>query len=349
VRSHSHELDPPIVGLLVSGDVLFLPSACEALRNLSLPHVTITSASTEAAAPDSGASEPLPAHCSVTGTSHPTPDSAIGFEVDIPVGTAWNGRYLQVGNGVFAGRIPDQFLAPELAAGYAVAGTDDGHQTGNNVRDASWALGPPEKVIDFGYRALKETTDAARAVIRAYTGRAPAHSNFQGCSTGGREALTEAQRYPEDFDGIVAGAPAIGFAHLWFGAAWNQDALLETPGSYIPKSKLQAIQAAAAKACGDADGVIDDPLACHFGPAVLRCAGAECERLPVGGADQGAPPDLRRTEEPAKRGADRSGPLPRSRVELGRREKLHRRQRGGRERDGDGRGRERVLPLLRLR
>jgi feruloyl esterase len=237
--------------------------------------VTITSAHVEAAETDSGAEPPLPEHCSVTGTSRPTPDSAIGFEVDVPVGAGWNGRYLQVGNGVFAGRIPDQFIAPGLAAGYAVAGTDDGHQTGNNVRDASWALGHPEKVIDFGYRALKETTDAARAVIRAYTGRAPAHSYFQGCSTGGREALTEAQRYPEDFDGIVVGAPATGWAHLFFGKVWNEDGLLETPASYIPSSELRAIQAAAAKACGDADGVIEDPLACHFDPAVLRCAGAE--------------------------------------------------------------------------
>ena len=206
--------------------------------------------------------------------SRPTSDSEIRFEIAIPAGDAWNGRYMQVGNGGFAGHVPEHNILERLASGYATAGTDDGHQD-EDATDASWALGHPEKVKDFGYRALKETTDAARAIVLAYAGHAPARSYFVGCSDGGREALMEAQRYPGDFDGIVAGAPANHGTHLFYGAAWAEQALLATPRSYVPDTKLRAIEAAALKACGDEDGVIEDPLGCHFDPGVLRCKGAE--------------------------------------------------------------------------
>src|SRR6266702_3202471 len=164
--------------------------ACADIANLKLDHVTINEA---VPVPASA----LPAYCKVSGSAHPTPDSDIRFAVMIPQG--WNGRYLQIGNGGFAGVIPEGAMIPALAQGYAVAGTDDGHQSTINT-DASWALNHPEKQIDFGYRALKETTDAAKAIIRAYAGAAPKYSYFQGCSDGGREALVEAQRYPADFD-----------------------------------------------------------------------------------------------------------------------------------------------------
>jgi hypothetical protein len=219
----------------------------------------------------------LPASCRVRGVSEPTQDSVIQFEVAIPVGGDWNERYLQVGNGGFAGSIPEDDILAGLSAGYASAGTDDGHESGDGM-DASWAPGHPERVIDFGYRALKETTDAARAVIRAYAGKAPRRSYFQGCSDGGREALMEAQRYPEDFDGIVAGAPANDWTHLLVGAAWDARALLDGPGSYVPAGKLRALEAAALAACGDEDGVVADPLGCHFDPGVLRCKGAESDQ-----------------------------------------------------------------------
>jgi feruloyl esterase len=215
----------------------------------------------------------VPASCRVQGISRPTLDSDIHFEIDIPVGSAWNGRYLQLGNGGFAGSLPDDML-DVLAAGYAVAGTDDGHQSQSGF-DASWALGHPEKVIDFGYRALKETTDAARAILRAYEGRAPAHSYFQGCSDGGREALMEAQRYPDDFDGIVVGAPANHWTRLAAMLAAEYQALNAIPASYVPAAKLRALEDAALSACGAVDGVIEDPLSCRFDPAVLRCKGAD--------------------------------------------------------------------------
>ncbi|HWM61777.1 MAG TPA: tannase/feruloyl esterase family alpha/beta hydrolase, partial [Rhizomicrobium sp.] len=178
-------------------------AACDDLVNLKLPHVTITEATMAA----SGAGS----YCKVLGTARPTSDSDIRFEVMIPEN--WNGRYLQVGNGGFAGVIPERNMLAPLALGYAVAGTDDGHEDTINT-DASWALNHPQKAIDFGYRAIKETTDAAKAIIAAYKGAAPRWSYFQGCSDGGREALMEAQRYPGDFNGIVAGDPANHWTHL---------------------------------------------------------------------------------------------------------------------------------------
>jgi feruloyl esterase len=234
-------------------------NACAGLTGLRLPHVEITGAAMVPAAS---------AYCRVEGFAHPTSDSNIGFEVWIPDG--WNGRYLQVGNGGFAGVIPERGMVGPVAQGYAVAGTDDGHQDSVNT-SARWALGHPEKQIDFGYRALKETTDAAKAIITAYTGRAPRYSYFQGCSDGGREALMEAQRYPQDFDGIVAGDPANHWTHLLTGAVWNSQALTRTPGSWLSPDKLKLIQAEAVKQCGDEDGVIEDPEGCAFRPAKIRC------------------------------------------------------------------------------
>ncbi|HEY2660210.1 MAG TPA: tannase/feruloyl esterase family alpha/beta hydrolase [Caulobacteraceae bacterium] len=253
-------------------------TACADLTGLKLAHSTVTEAKLVAAAPlPSGAAMALPAYCRVLVTARPTPDSDIRIEVAIPEAGGWNGRYLQVGNGGFAGTIPEASIRVGLAQGFAVAGTDDGHQSMIGT-DAGWAQGHPEKVTDFGYRALKETTEAAKAVIAAHASRGPVHSYFAGCSDGGREALMEVQRYPEDFDGVLAGDPANHWTHLMAAAAWNVQALTATPASYIPAAKLKAIQAAAVKACGDGDGVIENPLQCHFDPAVLRCSSAESDQ-----------------------------------------------------------------------
>jgi hypothetical protein len=280
-------------------------TSCEALVALSLPHVTIQEARVVAAG-DGGPG--VPAYCRVLGTSRPTSDSEIRFEVAIPAKESWNGRYLQVGNGGFAGDIPEDEILEGVAAGYASAGTDDGHESRSGV-DASWALGHPEKLIDFGYRALKETTDAARAIVRAHTGKAPVHSYFTGCSDGGREALMEAQRYPDDFDGIVAGAPANDWTHLFVGGAWAEQALLATPASYVPPSKLRALEDAALHACGDEDGVIEDPLSCHFDPAVLRCKGKDNDQCLTDAQIKAvraiyAGPKNARTSEPIMSGYD---------------------------------------------
>jgi feruloyl esterase len=259
-------------------------TVCEDLTSLSLPHATLTAAQFVPAGSftppgTTTALTNLPAFCRVAGFATPNPDSRIGFEVWMPAsGAAWNGRYQQAGNGGFAGVIPFASLASALRAGYATAGTDDGHTgAGGSVLDASWALGHHPKVVDFGFRALKETTDKAKAVIAAFYGSAATRSYFVGCSDGGREALMEAQRFPDDFDGILAGAPANFWSHHFTGFIWNEQALLGDGA--IPPAKLTLIQSAALAKCdeidGVKDGVITDPRQCNFDPASLQCGGAD--------------------------------------------------------------------------
>jgi feruloyl esterase len=255
---------------------------CEALKGLRLSHAAVTAATTVPAGrftppPSPIPAEPvdLPAYCRVEAVSHPTGDSEIKFEVWLPLGAAWNGKFQQMGNGGYAGSIMPAVLAAGVTRGSATAATDDGHVG----PDPSFAIGHPEKVVDFGHRAVHETADQAKAIVQAFYGKPPARSYFFGCSDGGREALMEAQRYPADFDGIVVGAPANHWTGLLTGAVWNWRALNATPASMIPVTKLPAIQAAAVKACdatdGVKDGLIEDPRRCRFDPAVLRCAGAD--------------------------------------------------------------------------
>jgi hypothetical protein len=150
-----------------------------------------------------------------------------------------------------------------------------------NGPDQSWAIGHPEKVKDFGYRAVHETSVQGKALIQTFYGRGGTRFYFVGCSEGGREALTEAQRYPADFNGIVAGAPAIHWDELNFRGAWDEIALLESPTSFIPPKKLPVLQKAAVAACdaldGVKDGLIENPQHCHFDPAVVQCKGADAE------------------------------------------------------------------------
>jgi len=233
---------------------------CERLTALALPHAVVTAA---AVMPAGAATA-----CKINVTSRPTPDSNIGIEVWIPAGAAWNGRYVQLGNGGFAGSIRSQALAALAAQGYAAAMTDDGHQSAVGT-DASWAIGHPEKVVDFGWRALKETTVDAKALIRAYRGARPKFAYFNGCSDGGREALMEAQRFPGDFDGIVAGAPAYNFSGLLTLGAYDIQAL-NAPGGYLAAGKLKALETAALADCGGGR-YIADPLSCHFDPASIAC------------------------------------------------------------------------------
>ena len=249
---------------------------CSALIGLSLPHTTITSttAVAEGPVPPAPATLIAPAHCAVEAITRPTKDSEIHLELWLPAdASSWNGKYLQLGNGGWAGQINRTALADPLRRGYAVAATDDGHQGGAG---ATWAVGHPEKLIDFGYRAVHETNLHAKAIVRAFFGRDAGRTYFKGCSDGGREALMEAQRYPEDFDGIIAGAPANNWSHLFTGFVWNEQALAETP---IPPAKLPVIQNAVLAACdaldGVRDGLIEDPRACHFDPAPLICKSAD--------------------------------------------------------------------------
>jgi len=271
----------------VTASFLHAQQACEDLKNLNLDHVTITSAVSADAGPLKQATgspiKPppinLPAHCEVTGVARPTSDSEIDFLLWLPPASAWNGKYMQAGNGGWAGTISPASLIGPLFLGYAISATDDGHHASGMMPDASFAVGHPEKLIDFGYRAVHETTLASKAILRAYYGKPGSHDYFVGCSDGGREALMEAQRYPEYFDGIIAGAPASHWTHLLTGALWNEQALKSKPESAIPPAKLPAIQKAALAQCdaldGVKDGVIEDPRTCHFDPSVLLCHGAD--------------------------------------------------------------------------
>jgi hypothetical protein len=278
--------------LLVAGVLFALTGTaraqqtCEALASLRLPTVTITSATVVPPGPFAGPAGPaapqrslvVPGRCDVRGVIRPTTDSEIKFALWMPA-SGWNGKYRQEGNGGWAGTINLGGLIEPLTRGYAVAATDNGHEGGG----ASWAIGHPEKLIDFGHRAVHETSVQAKAIVRAFYGRAPERSYFNGCSNGGREALMEAQRYPEDFNGIIAGAPASDWSHLFTAFVWNERALLATPDSSIPPAKLPAIQRAVVASCdatdGLADGLIEDPRACRFDPGVLACKagdGTDC-------------------------------------------------------------------------
>lgn len=265
----------------------FAYGACADLAHQALPHTTILSSVTVTGGSlTAPAIQNLPTLCRVAGTIRPSADSDIKFEVWLPEEADWNSRYLGAGNGGFAGSINYASIASAVRRGYATASTDTGHATpGGFAIDGSWANGHPEKLIDYGYRAIHETTAAAKALIKAYYKKPLEHSYFSSCSNGGRQALMEAQRYAEDFDGIIAGAPANNFTHIASQFMWIAQALT---AAYIPSAKLPAIDAAVASACdaadGVKDGVLDDPRKCKFDPGTMVCAaGAESDSCLTGG------------------------------------------------------------------
>jgi hypothetical protein len=261
---------------------------CAQLTDLKLPHATITSAESVAAgafkAAASGGGGPggpatdyghLPAFCRVAGTLRPTADSDIRFEVWLPA-AGWNGKFVGTGNGVWAGSIVLASMAEPLAKGYATMATDDGHQ--GSPLDGSFAAGHPEKLVDFGYRAVHETTVAAKALIKAFYEKAPSRSLFVSCSTGGRQGLMEAYRYPKDYEGISAMAPANPMVGLMVASLWTGVATLKDPASHIPPPKFALVHKAVLQACDARDGVTDgivSRLGCDFDPQVLQCKGGD--------------------------------------------------------------------------
>ena len=277
--------------LTASGQSSFAQQSCEKLKDLQLPQVEITSA-TLVPAGSFASSEPtvagaaaaaLAAHCVVKAVARPTSDSQIGIEIWLPAEN-WNGRYEQTGNGGWAGAIHERPLAGAVRRGFAAAATDDGHQggitdNGHGERTAEFAIGHPEKLTDFGYRAVHETAVVSKTIIDAYYGRHPAESYFFGCSDGGREALMEAQRFPEDFNGILAGDPASDWSRWAAGLVWDEQAQLAGSPGAIPVTRRALIENAVIAACdamdGVKDGLISDPRYCHFTPAVLTCRGSD--------------------------------------------------------------------------
>jgi feruloyl esterase len=219
----------------------------------------------------------VPEHCSVTAIAAPSSDSRIEIQIWLPVREKWNGKLLGIGNGGYSSNLSPLQMADALRKGYAVAGSDTGHKGD----DLSFGAGHPEKIRDWAYRSTHEMAQAARRVVEVYFQKPAAHRYFEGCSTGGQQALSEAERYPGDFDGIVAGDP--GYDRISLNAMFVWSWLVTHPAGEkpLPASKLPLIAEAAMKSCdakdGIADGVIGDPVACHPDLAALRCAADDKE------------------------------------------------------------------------
>jgi feruloyl esterase len=281
-----------LVALALAGAVSASP--CEALKSAPLKNARITSAQLVPAGPwtpqvpaGAGRGGPgappatptvpavlLPAHCKVAAVLTPSSDSHIEMEVWLPAET-WNGKFQAVGNGGWAGVISYGALATALQEGYATASNDTGHKGGN----ALFAIGHPEKLTDFAYRAVHEMTVQAKVLVEAYYGRASRFSYWNGCSTGGRQGLMSAQKYPADFDAIVAGAPANYQTHLH---AWDLSVsvpVLKDPAAAVPPAMLEMVNKAVVAACdahdGVTDGLLTDPRACTFDVATLQCSAGE--------------------------------------------------------------------------
>lgn len=265
--------------------------SCESLASVNLPNAKVTSATSIDPPPDF--SIPIPAgpagpgstlvvsspFCRVVAVSTPTSDSQIVFEVWLPVSARWNGKFEAVGNGGFIGQISYTALAAALNRGYATASTDTGHASGN---DESWALGHPEKLVDWSYRAVHEMTVDSKLILAAFYGKPAKLSYWNGCSTGGKQGLTEAQRYPADYDAILAGAPANYITHLQAGSIYESWVALKdgmNAAGYIPPAKYAVLHKAALAACDAKDGVLDgviaDPPRCKFDPKAIQCPSAD--------------------------------------------------------------------------
>jgi feruloyl esterase len=292
--------------------------SCESLATLALPDTTITTAERVAAGefklpeptrpPTGGAptgrppgesrlptggpradaadTRSLPAFCRVAATLKPTSDSSIRIEVWLPV-SAWNGKFMGVGGGGWAGSImyAARFagatgLIDGLRRGYATATTDSGHDASKpEEAGGRFTLGHPEKIVDYGYRAVHLMTARGKEITTAFYGVPPRHAYFFGASRGGYEAVTEAMRFPEDYDGIAAAWPPNPFVLFNAAQLWANWLIAKDPSRLVPQSKYPMVHEAVLKACDELDGAkdrqLDNPLNCHFDPGVLLCQGAD--------------------------------------------------------------------------
>ena len=232
---------------------------------------TVQDAGRAGAGDDSGAS------CLLPGAGRAPSDGGFAYRLrSLAAGRGLERALSGIGNGGFAGAIPYSGLAAALRSGQAAAGSDTGHSAG--ATDAKWADGHPEKIIDFGWRAVHRTAVAGQALVKAFYGTGPRNSYFISCSNGGRQALMEAQRFPGDYDGIIAGSPAYNWTGLFTDFIWNAQWLAKA-GAAIPAAKTPALASAVLAQCdkldGLADGLLSDPRQCHFDPAVLRCTAGD--------------------------------------------------------------------------
>ncbi len=255
------------------GDAAPHAEDCAALVALTLPHVTVTNATAVNQGEPVADAAATASFCRIQASSKPTADSDIRFELWIPLGSAWNGRFEQVGNGGFAGAIPTRAMARALTAGFAVAGTDDGHRSAD-MTDASWALHHDQKVVDYGWRAISETTRASKYIVLKLKGKEPDKSYFVGCSDGGREALMMAQRFPAYFDGIVAGAPAYSMTRLLTSGA-QRSATVNVPAAHFSAASLAVLQDHVLASCAGGAKFLKDPRQCRPDLEGLKCQGTQ--------------------------------------------------------------------------
>jgi feruloyl esterase len=279
----------------------FAQTSCENLKSLSLPNVSFTSVESVPAGPfqapqgggrgqaavagfanAAGASRGgapalmLPAHCRVAMVLTPSSDSHIEMELWLPA-SDWNGKFQAVGNGGWAGSITFPAMAQALKEGYATASNDTGH-TG---QDPAFGIGHTEKLVDFAYRANHEMTVQSKAILTAFYGKASKMNYWNGCSTGGRQGLMEAQKFPDDFDAVIAGAPANWWTHLH---AWDMNVAttaLKNEKMFMTPGKLATLNKAVLQQCdaldGVKDGLLNDPRKCKFDPSVLLCKGVDSD------------------------------------------------------------------------
>ncbi len=262
------------VSLLCALPAAAQQSRCEDLNKFSIQNIAVKSAVVVRAGPfrlpsasADAAPVTVPEFCRVTAVVKPE----LNLELWLPA--QWNRKYIAVGNGGLAGSIVHGAMVDPLNRGYATSSTDTGHM-GANTNDGTWALGHMDRVINFGQRGVHEMAMASKAIINAYYGVAPAHSYFTGCSHGGKQAFTEVQKYPADFDGVIAGDPAHWWTrhytggHIWMAQAVDGD-------GWLPPAKVQLLGDAVNAACdaldGVKDGVLNDPRKCQYDPGTLQC------------------------------------------------------------------------------
>jgi feruloyl esterase len=252
-----------IAGMWLSTAAASAPLACDPaqLQRKAPAGVKIADATVVAAA------DRVPAHCLVNG-SVATPGNQVMFRLGLP--QVWNGKFFFQGVGGFAGSLGR--LDAGLERGYAAATTDTGHQ--GSGTDGSWALNDRAKEIDYGHRGTHVAAVAGKQLTAAFFGKPASRAYFSGCSNGGRQALMEAQRYPQDFDGIVAGDPSFG-ALGYVRRAMNYQVMLAGPERVLPPEKLEVVSKAVLAACDERDGLVDgligDPRQCSFDPKPLLC------------------------------------------------------------------------------
>ncbi|WBB67970.1 tannase/feruloyl esterase family alpha/beta hydrolase [Micromonospora sp. WMMD812] len=258
-------------------------ATCASLASVNLPHTTVVSATAVAATAS------VPAHCAVQLTvTNPPAHDQVRIGVWLPTDN-WNGRFQGTGGGGFSGGSPTATPAAVLRAGYAAAATDTGHTGGSG----SFALNPDgtlnwQLIADFGYLGIHEMTVTGKALVKAFYGDSSFHSYFNGCSTGGRQALMEAQRYPSDYDGIAAASPAVNWTKFHPAQFWGQLQMLLS-GTIVAPCKLALATQAAITACdprdGATDGIIGDWQGCRFDARTLIGAATECGTFTAADAD----------------------------------------------------------------